>query len=347
MARNTSNRKNTLLGKLDAEYKAIVPTASSFCDELSKQIIYLLRQESIALGFPIQYRVKSWASISEKIDRLSFNAKKITDLQDLVGLRIILLFRRDVRKVISILSQHFKIIKEYDTQERLKTDQFGYSSVHLILELPESWLNVPTIAPMRGLRAEIQVRTVAQHIWAEASQNLQYKKEESVPPPILRAIHRASALLETIDLEFERVLEQRDSYRAEISLTENTSRLTDVDVLEKILDEFLPAANKTDDEEYSEILMELIHFKLDTQDKLIDLIQQNLHAALDEDAYHAKKNLEEHDFLSNTPERAEKGIFFNHSGLVRTMLGRAFGQMYLDFQMDRYHEEQRSWQEEE
>lgn len=59
---------------------------------------------------------------------------------------------------------------------------------------------------MSGLKAEVQVRTVTQHVWAAASHVLQYKQEASVPLPVRRSIYRVSALLETVDLEFERVL---------------------------------------------------------------------------------------------------------------------------------------------
>jgi ppGpp synthetase/RelA/SpoT-type nucleotidyltranferase len=59
---------------------------------------------------------------------------------------------------------------------------------------------------------ELQLRTLAQHIWAVASHKLQYKREASVPVPIRRSINRVSALLEMVDLEFDRVLLEREQY---------------------------------------------------------------------------------------------------------------------------------------
>ena len=65
---------------------------------------------------------------------------------------------------------------------------------------------------------------------------LQYKREAGVPPPLRRAIHRASALLETADLESERILSEKDAYRE--TLTDaGGSELLNVDLLEKILDD--------------------------------------------------------------------------------------------------------------
>ena len=78
--------------------------------------------------------------------------------------------------------------------------------------MPDDWLNVPTFREFKGLRAELQIRTLAQQLWAAASHKLQYKRESSVPYPIRRSIHRVAALLETVDLELERVLSERDPH---------------------------------------------------------------------------------------------------------------------------------------
>src|SRR5437867_10781858 len=136
---------------------------------------------------------------------------------------------------------------------------------------------------MRGLRAELQVRTVAQHIWAEASQALQYKQKEGVPIGVTRAIHRVSALLETVDLEFERVLDQRHTYRTKIDLS-GTDDPLNVDLLEKTLDDLLPRQNKSGDEDYADLLEDLYHFQVITQKDLRNLIAKHLDSILKSDA---------------------------------------------------------------
>jgi ppGpp synthetase/RelA/SpoT-type nucleotidyltranferase len=329
---NNKLQERTSTDVLEQEYRAIVPTAINFSEELSRQISHLLRQEGVSLGFPIQSRIKAWPSIVEKIERLSFSAKKVTDFQDLVGLRIILLFQRDVQKVCNLLSNHFTVLRQYDTQSRLNTDQFGYSSIHFVLQMPEVWTSVPTLAAMRGLKAEVQVRTIAQHTWAEASNILQYKQTESVPAPILRSIYRVSALLETIDLEFERVLDQRDSYRAEILLHEKETPLSNVDLLETVLDALLPVINKSDDEDYAELLADLHHFNIHTQQDLISLTKKHLDNALIQDKSEADYRLRTGYVVDDDElERAKRGIFYNHTGLVRTMLGAQFARDFQEY----------------
>ena len=163
--------------------------------------------------------------------------------------------------------------------------------MHLVIELFDSWLSVPTFADMKGLRAEVQVRTTAQHIWAAASHTLQYKHEESIPPPIRRAIHRASALLEIVDLEFERVLEQRENYREGVSV--DIDNQLNSDLLEKVLDSILPEKNKVlDREDYADLLEDLFYFDIKTQKQLIDLWKKHRSASLKEDSERAKEKLQ-------------------------------------------------------
>jgi ppGpp synthetase/RelA/SpoT-type nucleotidyltranferase len=159
---------------------------------------------------------------------------------------IILHSQRGVPLVCDLLDGHFTVVEHHET-DKLEADRFGYASTHYVVALPDAWLAVPTLASMGGLRAELQIRTTAQHIWAAASHVFQYKHESSVPFPVRRPLHRVAALLETVDSEFDRVLEQRDIYRKSIGPYSPTEELN-VDLLEHILDEYLPKANKERDE---------------------------------------------------------------------------------------------------
>ncbi len=323
------------LTAFEQEYRSLTSVARSLCVELVKQLNQLLENDGIALGFPIQYRVKSWESLSEKFGRLSLNVKSIKEVQDLVGLRLILLYRRDVEKVCESLANHFTVVRHYDTQERLKQDQFGYSSIHYVVELPKHWLAVPTLAPLAGLQAEIQVRTLAQHIWAEASHSLQYKQEANVPPLVLRSIYRVSALLETVDLEFERVLEQRESYRSEADIS-GTADALNVDLLVKTLDSLLPAANRADNEDYSDLLKDLTAFQIRTQQQLRTLIEENLPKALERETaelgLRTRSMTEGGKLFGTSAARIRRGVFFTHSGLMRTIMGIKFQKDWANYQ---------------
>ena len=340
MANKEISKSKVDMSLLEAEYKNNAPLAMRFIDELCHQLTQLLDNELIFLSFPIQHRLKSWQSISAKLEKKSVALDKITDLSDLAGLRIILQFRRDIEKVCRLINANFKVVEQYDTLERLKEDQFGYSSIHFIVELPEKWLTIPTLSKMSGLRAEIQVRTTAQHIWATASHTLQYKYEESVPPTIRRAIYRVSALLETVDLEFERVLGERETYREE-ALDISSSELLNVDLLGKILDEVLPEQNKGPDEPYAELLEDLMLFKIDTPKLLVDLITKHKAEILEDDAKRAKDELSSPENSDAEKARLLKGAYYLHVGLVRRALFFCFGDKWTDYITAKFRERQK------
>jgi putative GTP pyrophosphokinase len=319
------------LPELEAEYRSMAGQASAFADELVRQLTTIFAAARVQLGFPIQCRIKSWASLNEKLGRLSASPRSVGDIQDLIGLRIVLLFRRDAETAVEVVRENLSIIKEYNTVERLAPDQFGYSSRHFVVELPPSWLSIPTFQGMNQFKAEIQIRTVAQHIWAETSQNLQYKREESVPLPIRRAVYRASALLEMVDLEIDRILSERDTYQQSIETSLNSAALTDVDVLRAGMDELLPPENKHEDEEYSQLLGELLDWNIDTLEKLKTLWERHRAMLLASDEEHARDRMADH-YLDNDPEsepeRWERGVFFNHEGLIRMALMEEFGEPF-------------------
>ena len=208
----------------------------------------------------------------------------------------------------------------------MKDDRFGYSSIHFVIRLREEWLAVPSLSNMEDLQAEVQVRTLAQHIWAEASHNLQYKSKDSVPLSISRSINRASALLETVDLEFERVLVERDSYRRQID-SSVTDTILNVDLIEKTLDSLLPQANKGD-EDYADLLDELTQFGVTTQQQLRDLVLGHLTEVLqlDQGAFLA---LQQHNLINKAPptEQIKRGGFFTHTGLARFALRDEFPEL--------------------
>ncbi len=323
-----NNSSSYLLNDLESEYKVVAPMAEELCIELSKQFAKLLEGESLSLGVPIEYRVKEWIKIPEKLERESLKFKSLKDLNDLIGFRLILLFRRDLQRICDLIANNFRVIKRYDTQDRLKEDQFGYSSVHFIIELQESWLDVPTFAKARGFKIEVQIRTVAQHIWAAASHVLQYKQEASVPPSLRRSIHRVSALLEIVDLEFERVLAERELYRANVN-TSHTEETLNVDLLEKILDRYLPPKNKEiNGEPYAQLLEDLQHFGVQNTSDLNTLINRQLTNMLKDEAQlveHHRKTLDRSKAHSHTVRRLDEGVVWAHVGLVRLALGHEFG----------------------
>lgn len=312
---------------LQNNYNQVKPNSEKFMEALRDQIENLLSMHGIILGVPLECRVKSLESISQNIERNKLSLISVIELDDLIGIRLILLFKRDVNKIHEIMMDTFDIIRYEDTSTRLTETQFGYQSVHYVIRIPKSWLKVPSFHDFITFKAEVQVRTLAQHIWAATSHVLQYKQEASVPLPIMRSIYRVSAILETVDLEFERLLVERESYITKVDISQEDIKLN-VDLVQRILDELLPAENKGSSEPYSELIENLLYFGIATVGKLRQLIQSNLIEVLKQDKLLVKEQLE--DKIPST-ERLERGVFFIHVGLAREAMEKQFGDKWIEY----------------
>lgn len=324
---------NELNRELKTEYLTLLPLLQRLSDELTRQLQFLLLENKIQLGVPTQTRIKTFESIIEKHSSKRFNIKKsILELQDLVGIRIILLFRNDIDQVLDCISKNFKVLKVYNAEDRLENNQFGYSSKHLIIALNSDWIKVPTFKDLAPFSAEIQVRSLAQHIWAESSTFLQYKNEQNVPKALIRSISRVSALLETVDLEYERLLELRKGYIQNIDFKEDQD--LNVDTLKQLLDKFYPIANRTENEPYSELLMESLALNLNSIPELQTIISKHLDAVLEEDKRIVSSILEgirtdrTKVHYEIEEDRLEKGVFYIHAGLLRGTFQKEFGKKW-------------------
>ena len=317
---------------LKPEYDRIKPVADRFREELVKQISQLLHANGITLAVPVESRVKSWESITEKGERKDLELTSIHELDDLVGIRLILLFRRDIDMTSRLLRENFRILSSEDTAQRLIENQFGYQSLHLVVSLPPHWVGVPSFQGCGNLRCEVQIRTLAQHAWASASHELQYKVEDSVPKPLQRSIYRVSALLETVDLEFERLLAERDDYVQSLRDEPQIERDLDTDALRQILDTRLPARNRISRDSYSELVKTLERAGVKTTKELNAFIDKHLQAALAEDARTANElHISRGPFSDpDDAKRVAKGFFFTHTGLIRNMITIALGKPWYE-----------------
>ncbi|HEX7180534.1 MAG TPA: hypothetical protein VF756_01730 [Thermoanaerobaculia bacterium] len=322
------------LEELQSSYNSIKPDAERLCSVLSTELLALLASKGLTLGVPIESRVKSWESLVDKVERRALKIRRAEELSDLVGIRMILLFQRDVEEACQLVKRSLSVLSSENTGERLDESQFGYQSQHYIVRIPKEWLNVPTLQKLEPLCAELQVRSLAQHIWAAASHKLQYKQEKSVPSPVRRSIHRVSALLETVDLEFERVLRERESYIASLNKESPQAELN-VDLLTLLMDEILPPQNKVENEPYSDLLKDLLHFGIQSADKLRELLARHLKEVGELDANMAKTRRDAQVYYGTTKERVDAGVFYTHVGLVRLVLEREFGDKFRDYRNSR------------
>lgn len=322
-----------LLGhdELMNQYQSYQSLYLSLCREVKTQIEELLKGQGIKLGFSIESRVKEWISIEQKIKRYEMEIDDIRKINDIAGLRIVVLFKSDLVKVCDILEQNFEVIKKEDTQNRLAEDQFGYGSIHFEVSLKHEWTKIPTLSKLEGLVAEIQVRTGSQHIWAASSHLLNYKKEADVPPPLRRTINRVAALLETVDLEFERVSSERESYKATQGSIDNN---LNVETLQILLDRIFPQNNKEDSELYSRLIKDCIELGITNVEALREILIDNHDKTMEKEQLRVNefvgRSLEGEDLPPFIKSRIDKGVFYTHVGLTRESLRGRFGEDIVD-----------------
>lgn len=320
------------LKKLKIEYDSQSNLAGQFAHEVSRQLEALISKQDVKLGFPIQNRVKTWSSIEEKISRVGLKLKSLSTLEDLVGLRITLTFLRDVEKVQSIIEDTFDVKKTKNISDRLSSNQFGYNSIHLVVKCPKAWESVPSLSHLANFKAEVQIRTLAQHIWAEVSHQLQYKNEDNVPNEVLRSISRSSALLETVDLEFERVLANREEYRSDIKKAHTLDGMPiNSDNLEILLEEIIPNENRVDGDDYAYLITECHSLGIQKISELREIIENHRNTIMLEEKKEVKKHLKTiHSDGSNYPDflrkRLQSGVFYSYVGIARLALTKQFGE---------------------
>ena len=250
----------------------------------------------------------------------------LEELDDLVGIRIILLYRDDLAAVGKLIQESFDVVSFEDTATRLGDAQFGYQSDHYIIKIKAEWEAVPTYRGLGHLKAEVQVRTMAQHIWTAASHKLQYKNEDNVPQPLRRTINRVSALLETVDLELDRVQRERKLYSSQV-VSRTAPFALNVDVVAQVLSEAWPSANiSPGHEDYDSLTNELKHFEIHDSDGLRQLIEKWHDDVVVEDCEVVERILKLPEVIGAfDKERASRGAYFTQVALTRIALRREFG----------------------
>lgn len=186
----------------------------------------------------------------------------------------------------------------------------------------------------------MQIRTLSQHSWAEASNIFQYKKEENVPKPLKRSISRISALLETVDLEYERLLEERGFYKEEIRLSTDNNATLNVDLLEEVLNTKLPIGHKVDADDYSQLLDNLNVLGFSTVQSLLELIDAYLEPVLIENrrvsdgfkkllqANPKIDHFENYTIREDALQKVKAGFYFSQTGLIRQILNLKLGKSW-------------------
>jgi ppGpp synthetase/RelA/SpoT-type nucleotidyltranferase len=164
----------------------------------------------------ITYRIKAFESFAQKIERKGYG-DPYEQCEDLCGVRIICYYPSDVERIAALIRSEFDVKEAIDKAALLGVREFGYRSTHLIAMVKPAWLAAPNYRGLGQVKAEIQIRTVLMHAWAEIEHKLAYKSVEQVPDPFRRKLSRLSAKFEEADEQFEELRKGLADYRTGIA----------------------------------------------------------------------------------------------------------------------------------
>lgn len=182
---------------------------ADFLEEVLKKVVDQLRFLAI-----VQKRAKEVESFSTKIIKKNKYQNPLIEVTDLCGARIIVHFQSQVSKVCEKIKEIFLIDEpnSLDHKSRLKVNEFGYRSVHYIVTpRNDEILGTKVDKKFKEMKAEIQVRTLAEHLWADISHDRLYKTELIIPEEWKREAARLSAILENADITFSNMSKAIDS----------------------------------------------------------------------------------------------------------------------------------------
>lgn len=173
----------------------------------------------------IQARAKdfdSFAKKSAKIDKDSGELKYLNpldDLTDLAGVRIITYVQQTIRDIEEVIRNEFSIVERSDKDAALlDAGRIGYKSIHFLVKIKDPRINSSEYAQFKDMVAEIQVRTILQHAWAEMEHDIQYKSDQQIPNELRRRFIALAGLLEITDREFESIQKEDDKLRAMLTI---------------------------------------------------------------------------------------------------------------------------------
>ncbi len=180
-------------------FEKLMTIYSLSIEELKKIIEDMeVKYQDINLIDHVKYRIKSPKSIINKMKKkhydLNYN-ELIEKVNDIAGIRIICPFQENVYIVRELIMQNpkIKVLNEKDYINKPKKS--GYSSLHLIVEVP-----VETDMGKVYVKAEIQIRTMAMDFWASLEHELKYKNN-NVTKQTSKKLIKAAKIIKKLDYE--------------------------------------------------------------------------------------------------------------------------------------------------
>lgn len=195
----------------------------------------------------IEARAKKFDSFGEKVvTPADSNPEEpkypdpLKDITDLAGIRVIAFFPRHVDLIGDCIREEFDVVEKVDhVASRQQEERLGYLSVHYLIRLRENRTRLPEYKRFAAVIAEVQVRTIMQHAWAEIEHDIQYKSSVAIPQAIRRRLMALAGLLEISDREFQSIQDADSTLREKARESVELGQLEEVEITPDALRAYL------------------------------------------------------------------------------------------------------------
>ncbi|WNO73376.1 hypothetical protein [Streptomyces sp. AM8-1-1] len=286
----------------------------NLCQELEFSLKNRMNEAGIK-WHSIAARPKTLESFLEKVERKGYR-EPFKETEDLAGARVVCLFMSDLGRAEQVISSIFNVLNKEDKINGGDVSAFGYMSHHYICTLSERHAG-ERYDKIKGLKFEIQVRTILMDAWANMSHYLSYKSEESIPRDLVKDFHALSALLYVGDRQFEgfyRSSSRSAAAAEEAVLRSPEIRATEVnaDTLQALLERSFPERRPATSETISELISELHEFGYDDLTEIDRIVQSKKQAVI-----RKEKTTSIHDSEGKVIKGSLK---YNRAGIIRAAL---------------------------
>ena len=266
------------------EYLRVRPRYAAFARAVREILAEALKAADITVN-SVEDRAKDPESFGAKAETPRDDDQQapkyrnpLHDITDLADVRIICFFPRTVANVGACIREEFKVLEHTDlNRARLQELRFGYQSEHYLIRLSRKRTALPEYKPHLDLVAEIQVRTILQHAWAEIEHDIQYKSSVTTPNTIRRRFMALAGMLEIADREFQAIQDEDERLKehARSSVTEGALDQVEItaDALRSYIDKRVGPDARSTDFSYEYTARGLRKLGFETFDQVDDCIE--------------------------------------------------------------------------
>lgn len=171
--------KDEALAEYTVRYEALLKPLTVKLEELLRDHL-----EGISHVDRVSARAKSPQRFADKAVKVLEDgtlkySHPFEQIQDLIGVRVVVFYKQDVDIVSTIVQKYFTRIEKRDIVPDSESS-FGYVGQHFILSVPADVIDDNADTSKLPKFFELQIKTLFQHAWSEANHDLAYKPENEL-----------------------------------------------------------------------------------------------------------------------------------------------------------------------